>query len=1224
MTTDMSRRLSRDSISAPRQVFNDGLLDTICEAVYELCCARGLKHVAKALPHAVRDLEAVYVTLTSLDDHLHDSLWRTRYTLLLWLGMLMLNPFNVDSITEDGVSFVAGVVLHCSETLNDAGPPRDAAAFCLSVTLTRRDVCASHLKSFVDLATNLVFELGKPDSKPIFAAAGALTALAAAFKRGDRVRLAALARITFEGVRLCFGDSNSAFRPLKQLAVKLAGRVGVALLKPRIASWCYTRGKRTLMMSDVPPPSILPSGVAEGGESNVEVEAEDAEEVLEAVVDALLVGLRECETKTRWSAAKGIGRIASRLPRSIADDVVEGVLSVFDDQGSHDDDNAWHGSCLALAELSRLGVLLPSRLSAAFSALSAALKYDRQRGNHSIGANVRDAACYVAWAFARAYAPQIISPHLPALVDRILTVAVYDREVHVRRAAGAALQENVGRQGMKMYGSGGIKLIQVADFLALGNRERAHLDVASSVAKLGFWQPLFDHLLEDRYRHWDPQVRALTARSLGELVRLLEHSQSRLDAARTVVTTLAPLAAGSRELAARHGALLALAEVAAFVLKDEAVVSELSDIVPRIEAARLYRGRGGELVRSAACALIESLALNRTPLPIKVQLRLLDTLDECSSHAVEAVRLAAMKGVKALTWTYFGGFHNFAKTMTKPSERLLARTVLRYTGLARKPTTPDVSRGACRCLGALPVRLLAADDATLDAVLQILIFRARRDDTVAGEKDAETRRDALAALKDLIRTVGAPYLTRIRVLQLHNCFVTNACSDFSVDKRGDVGSWSRIKGLEAATELVSVLTVFSDDADSIGSTIPALGERTAWLSSSDSLSFLVAETPYMGFDSRARWTAVESEQFCCALLRHLGEKLDAVRNVALRLMPILLKVAPAIPKRSEIDDALSLGRMATIDLPTRLCTCLALGGAYHDAVFGGLFVSAGSSDSQSGERYKAALINYAVAATKVKDISDTTRLANALISCAYSLRGSKPPKLSDEVYFKGFNAEERSRSFVPLMKCLTALLDGGAFLPLLTADGSRKLKSSGSVLSISEAIAANCIGPDEDEAFARNLVSALTAIAATPRCTRDVRKICVAADALLAALNAAAVNAPTAAGLALAAITRSLLSPYPRARAHIAEQFYATLVELTIVDGCFLAPGSLAAAQELLETVTWETEECSDAIYGTVLNLAGTLGIEPKDIQSRCIAKSMLKPKDELESYAHLVKDAGY
>ena len=104
-----------------------------------------------------------------------------------------------------------------------------------------------------------------------------------------------------------------------------------------------------------------------------------------AVVDALLVGLRECETKTRWSAAKGIGRIASRLPRSIADDVVEGVLSVFDDQGSHDDDNAWHGSCLALAELSRLGVLLPSRLSAAFSALSAALKYDRQRGNHSIG-----------------------------------------------------------------------------------------------------------------------------------------------------------------------------------------------------------------------------------------------------------------------------------------------------------------------------------------------------------------------------------------------------------------------------------------------------------------------------------------------------------------------------------------------------------------------------------------------------------------------------------------------------------------------------------------------------------------------------------------------------------------------------------------------------------------------------------------------------------------------
>ena len=37
-----------------------------------------------------------------------------------------------------------------------------------------------------------------------------------------------------------------------------------------------------------------------------------------------------------------------------------------------------------------------------------ALAYDERRGNFSVGANVRDAACYVCWAFARAYDPKEI------------------------------------------------------------------------------------------------------------------------------------------------------------------------------------------------------------------------------------------------------------------------------------------------------------------------------------------------------------------------------------------------------------------------------------------------------------------------------------------------------------------------------------------------------------------------------------------------------------------------------------------------------------------------------------------------------------------------------------------------------------------------------------------------------------------------------------------------
>ena len=41
-----------------------------------------------------------------------------------------------------------------------------------------------------------------------------------------------------------------------------------------------------------------------------------------------------------------------------------------------------------------------------------ALRYDEKRGNFSVGAHVRDAACYVCWAFARAYDPQELAPHV--------------------------------------------------------------------------------------------------------------------------------------------------------------------------------------------------------------------------------------------------------------------------------------------------------------------------------------------------------------------------------------------------------------------------------------------------------------------------------------------------------------------------------------------------------------------------------------------------------------------------------------------------------------------------------------------------------------------------------------------------------------------------------------------------------------------------------------------
>ncbi|ELW68168.1 Tubulin-specific chaperone D [Tupaia chinensis] len=55
----------------------------------------------------------------------------------------------------------------------------------------------------------------------------------------------------------------------------------------------------------------------------------DIPEGVESVIGQLLVGLKDRDTVVRWSAAKGVGRMAGRLPRELADDVVGSVLDCF-------------------------------------------------------------------------------------------------------------------------------------------------------------------------------------------------------------------------------------------------------------------------------------------------------------------------------------------------------------------------------------------------------------------------------------------------------------------------------------------------------------------------------------------------------------------------------------------------------------------------------------------------------------------------------------------------------------------------------------------------------------------------------------------------------------------------------------------------------------------------------------------------------------------------------
>ncbi|KAF4797301.1 tubulin-specific chaperone d [Turdus rufiventris] len=144
-----------------------------------------------------------------------------------------------------------------------------------------------------------------------------------------------------------------------------------------------------------------------------------------------------------------------------------------------------------------------------------ALTYDEKRGACSVGSNVRDAACYVCWAFARAYEPAELIPFISHISSALVIAAVFDRDVNCRRAASAAFQENVGRQGTFPHG---IDILTAADYFAVGNRVNCYLTISVYIAGFPeYTQPMIDHLVNMKINHWDSVIRELATKALHNI-----------------------------------------------------------------------------------------------------------------------------------------------------------------------------------------------------------------------------------------------------------------------------------------------------------------------------------------------------------------------------------------------------------------------------------------------------------------------------------------------------------------------------------------------------------------------------------------------------------------------------------------------------------------------------------------------------------------------------------
>jgi len=888
--------------------------------------------------------------------------WESTYVLLMWLGMLSLVPFDLtvmDSSTSEVVDMdsdpasdnnnntkvtLASSILSTSRShLSDPGPTRDAAAACLASLLSRPDLESHHLEEFAHWSHGVMSRYLRQQQHHEHAAAatseaepydpklplliiGTVQTLAQIYKSGTRSNLMGerhlitVERLWTSAILVADasapsgrggrrrkkggGSSGGGGSPLlRKLLTKLFARVGASYLPPRLASWRYERGGRRSLLanlsSSADSASTRSSPSKESQNISVEAELFYVPDEVEDAMAQLLLSLTDPSTVVRWSAAKGVGRITERLPAICADDVLDAILSnLFSDA---DRDGAWHGGCLCLAELARRGLLLPKRLGEVVPVVLKATQYDVRRGQHSVGAHVRDAASYACWAFARAYSAEVLRPYIPSLAEAIVLASLFDREVNCRRAASAAFQECVGRQGADNF-KHGIDVLQAADYFLLGNRTDAYTSVAIHIATFDeYRRPIIRHLHEAKLNHWDSDIRLLASKAL--------HNLTALDASYFADDVLPQLIKKCTDtsLTLRHGAILGCAEILLALgnIRDaqqqdssvtsvkggsnidlgvsDSIAESLAELVSEIEKARLYRGRGGELMRSAVARFIECLSLCRLPLTVKQQVKLLDSVDACLKHPKEEIQEVAAAALGALTRSYF------PVGPSGPSDRLQKRVVDKYVDILRTEDNPAASRGYALGLGRLPKKLLAPNHQVLDAVINTLANAAKINSKVGDEGDAETRRNSIASIVGVCTEVGLvatslmPIVVPLSKDNVDVAFESLLASmeDYNTDRRGDVGSWCRIAAMKGLVHLTLLAVSGEDDACEVG-----------------------VASKRLYFDEQ-RCTRVIG-----ALLKQLSEKLDNVRLCAGTCLEKVLRstdpILPHIPSRSELEDALGL------------------------------------------------------------------------------------------------------------------------------------------------------------------------------------------------------------------------------------------------------------------------------------------------------------------------------
>jgi len=504
----------------------------VCKILYTFCKIRGEKVVVRFLSNETRFLELLLGVLEEAERRDTGETakgwgweWEERYVVLLWLSQMMFVPFDLATISS--TTFETGTVLGEEDDgeegnglakipgfvwpnggrqpgiavrilpvtikyLSSAGKERDAAKALLVRIAMRRDmqelgVLDALVKWAVDALRPGTDGDGGQQRTP-YHYIGVLSFLAGILtSSADTSDMDEYLSMVFRAVHGAASEADER---------QTSSAVSSALARKAVIK--VIRAVAVLALRNPNP--------------------DDASiELVETTIGFLLENLADNDTPVRLAASKALSVITLKLDPEMASQVIDAVhellhKNVLWKKNPNDpsaprtrDLNAvnpleWHGLMLTLSHLVYRRSPPAENLSNIIQALITGLAFERRNpSGGSIGANVRDAACFGIWALARRYTTkELLAVQTPAslvpkynatdasvlqlLATELIVAATLDPSGNIRRGSSAALQELIGRHPDTV--EKGIWVVQTVDYHAVALRSRALREVALNATKL--------------------------------------------------------------------------------------------------------------------------------------------------------------------------------------------------------------------------------------------------------------------------------------------------------------------------------------------------------------------------------------------------------------------------------------------------------------------------------------------------------------------------------------------------------------------------------------------------------------------------------------------------------------------------------------------------------------------------------------------------------------------